>query len=183
MLSNNNGLFISENANDDNSASNTLWGDIAKFTVHNHGHRVPDDLGRETHIVLCDLERNHFNTQTNANYTDYGRTFTQANGAPDDDGYGAEARIGRQFIASEYQDPEKQGNSLRFEANVLYEFSQKRYIIERDGQMLKSDEEYPSIEIDRNVVAGQTTFGAKQSVPVLRRSGRLNEQDEFYEQH
>ena len=178
-----NGLFIPKNQNNDDSASGFPAGDIARYEAHTHTHHVDAALGREVHVVHLALERNNFNSQTYANYVDYGQTMVQGNGQPIDAGYGVEARIGRGFIASDYHDPEKQGNTLKFQANILYEFGQKRYIIERDGQMLKSDEEYPSIDIDRNVVAGVTTFGAKQSVPVLKRSGRLNQQDEFYEQH
>ena len=149
---------------------------------NDNGSRI-EDIGREVHVLHCALERNHFNTQTNQGITDYGEPVIAQGGNPVDAGYGALARYGRQFRGADADDLTKQGNTLKFQANVLYEFGQKRYIIQRDGHMLKSDEDYPSIMIDRNVVPGKTTFGTKQSVPVLKRSGRLNRQDEFYEQH
>jgi hypothetical protein len=90
--------------------------------------------------------------------------------------------LGRKFVASSYIEPAKQANTLKFQANILYEFGQKNYIIERDGHMIKTDGEYPGIQIDRNVIAGQTRYGAKPSVPVLKKFGRLHAQDEFYEQ-
>jgi len=117
-----------------------------------------------------------FNTQTSNLYTDYGVVVPNASS------YGQFARYGRSFFGANAIIDATEANSLKFETSVLYEFGQKRYIIERDGHMVKSSEDYPSITEDRNVVPGRTTFGAKQSVPVLRRSGRFDEEDEFHEQ-
>jgi hypothetical protein len=152
-------------------------GDISQYFVRANDERIDASLGHETHIINVALERNSFNSATVLHsWTDYGDPVENHAG-----NYGAAAKYGRRFSASRTTTKSTEANSLKFETNILYEFGQKRYIIERDGKMIKSDEDYPGIRIDQNVVAGQSTFGAR-SVPVLRKSGRLIEQDEFHEQ-
>ena len=176
------GTYIAFNNADEHSAEHHACGDISRFVIQDHGTRIRPDLGREVHVVQCDIERNLFDSQTNRLMTDYGQPLLDQHDDAQDAGYGELARLGRKFVASSYIEPAKQANTLKFQANILYEFGQKNYIIERDGHMIKTDGEYPGIQIDRNVIAGQTRYGAKPSVPVLKKFGRLHAQDEFYEQ-
>ena len=104
----------------------------------------------EVHMIQCSFERNVFNSKTDNSYLDYGVSYTQ-----NVNGYGQDARFGQTFHAAQDVaggDP-TETNSLKFQANVLYEFGNKSYIIERDGKMA---EDYPSVTRKENIVAGRS---------------------------
>ena len=179
---NDTGLFLPYNTPGDSTivgninTSNVPVGDIQSYERYVDGAHISDTLGQEVHFVNVALERNVFNSQTSTAFVDYGEAVAQPGS------YGAASRFGRELFGATAEQTATEANTLKFETSVLYEFGQKRYVIERDGHMTKSSEDYPSIQEDRNVVAGKTTFGAKQSAPVLRRSGRFDQEDEFHQQ-
>ena len=62
-----------------------------------------------------------------------------------------------------------ESNSLQFETNVLYEFGQKSYIIERDGKMA---EDYPGISVNQNLVQGRSFVKDKRGSDYQNKDAR-----------
>ena len=136
------------------------------------------DIGFETHIVQVAVKRNVFNSQTAP-----GMTNIMAQPEDDDDAYGPNAKLGAEVHLSMPQESTASGNELEYCLNVLYEFGEKQYIVQRDGQMLPGDS-YPDIKINENLTGGQDTYG--QQDPRKKssggRMGRLRGENEFNRQ-
>ena len=149
-----NGTFIpSAGSATQATASGVSVGDIQDYIFFTDNHRVIDSLGFEVHMMQCVVERNIFNSRTDNNWADYGYQEGTANNPPTG-AYGLQPRFGQRFGSSAMKAANNtESNSLQFETNVLYEFGQKSYIIERDGKMA---EDYPGISVNENLVQGRS---------------------------
>ena len=142
------------------------------------------NTGYETYLLRCTVERNLYNTQTNPGVSDY----TQPPPAGDN-AYGDVGKMGCAYhsLSSIAGDQGIHGrnpaNDLQYQLNVLYEFGEKNYIVERDGKMLPGDE-YPDIKIRNNVVSGKSTYGKPdpRSESQGGRMGRIIGENEFNRQ-
>ena len=146
-----NGKFIASNGSATQVTGNNIpRGDISYFEEQKDNSYIKENLGYETHLVQCVVERNVFNTRTLNAYTDYGDPPSAAQallGA-----FGPLARVGQEFDASVSTGSTTiETNNLKFEVNVLYEMGQKNYVIQRDGKL----EDYPAIQLNQNVVSGR----------------------------
>ena len=140
------------------SGNNVPMGDIQEFIRPANNSHIGRDQGYETHICQCVVERDVFNTANrniDRGYLDYGH---RAGGGTTYDPGADSPRFGQMFTSSAVAaESNVESNSLKFETNVLYEFGQKSYVIEKDGKMVSSVESYPSITRDENVVQGRST--------------------------
>ncbi len=142
------GLFLNAaGAADQRSANGVSTGDIQFYQSPIDGSHMAQPA--ETHMLQCVFERNVFNSRTVNAYTDYGEQKDQPHNH-----YGVAARYGYSLGTSAVPlGTTTESDSLKFQANVLYEFGQKSYIIERDGKMV---EDYPSISRNENLVQGRS---------------------------
>ena len=142
------GLLLNHNGGANQlSANGIVTGDIQFYQHPADGGHIA--VGAEVHMLQCVFERNVFNSRTVNAYTDYGEQKDVPLNY-----YGVDARYGYSLGTSAVPlDSTSESNSLKFQANVLYEFGQKSYIIERNGKMV---EDYPSISRNENLVQGRS---------------------------
>ena len=149
------------------SGQNHVTGDVSRFrSVVDGTHAVDGDLGYEVHMVECVIERDVFSTRTQLPNTSYMDIPTAAQGAQD--GFGTLARLGAAFTSTPIiSTSSDRANSLKFQTNILYEFGQQSYVVERDGKMISS-ESYPGINVDKNLAPGRQFVGDQQ-LPVIKK--------------